>query len=107
MVKGYCVKCRIKQDMSNITETTLKNNRPAFYGNCPVCKTKMFRIGSLADAKKKADDTAAPQRYGKMKRDKSGRFVKSKSKGGGKSTRKPKKKTSARNYRKKLMSKNG
>jgi len=59
MVKGYCVKCRIKQDMSNITETTLKNNRPAFYGNCPVCKTKMFRIGSLADAKKKADDTAA------------------------------------------------
>jgi hypothetical protein len=60
MVKGYCVKCRIKQDMSNITETTLKNNRPAFYGNCPVCKTKMFRIGSLADAKKKADDTAAP-----------------------------------------------
>ena len=53
MVKGYCVKCRIKQEMSNITETTLKNNRPAFYGNCPVCKTKMFRIGSLEDAKKK------------------------------------------------------
>ena len=42
-----------KKDMSNITETTLKNNRPAFYGNCPVCKTKMFRIGSLEGAKKK------------------------------------------------------
>jgi len=53
MVKGYCVKCRIKQEMNNITETTLKNNRPAFYGNCPVCKTKMFRIGDLAAAKKK------------------------------------------------------
>jgi len=65
MVKGYCVKCRIKQEMSNITETTLKNNRPAFYGNCPVCKTKMFRIGSLTDAKKKADDTAYQKEYGK------------------------------------------
>ena len=82
--------------MSNITETTLKNNRPAFYGNCPVCKTKMFRIGSLADAKKKADDTAAKQGYGKMNEEKKKAFVrrmkkgkkdaakgKSKSKGGG------------------------
>jgi len=53
MVSGYCVKCRKKQEMQNITETKLKNDRPAFYGNCPVCKTKMFRIGNLADAKKK------------------------------------------------------
>ena len=53
MVKGYCVKCREKMEMQNITETTLKNNRPAFYGNCGVCKTKMFRIGDLKDAKKK------------------------------------------------------
>ena len=53
MVKGYCVKCRIKQEMKNVTETKLKNDRPAFYGNCPVCKTKMFRIGALKDAKKK------------------------------------------------------
>ena len=53
MVKGNCVKCREKKEMQNITETKLKNNRPAFYGNCGVCKTKMFRIGDLAQAKKK------------------------------------------------------
>ena len=46
MVKGYCVKCREKKEMQNITETKLKNDRPA-------CKTKMFRMGSLENAKKK------------------------------------------------------
>ena len=39
--------------MDKITETELKNGRPAFYGFCPDCKTKMFRIGDLAAAKKK------------------------------------------------------
>jgi Zn finger protein HypA/HybF involved in hydrogenase expression len=53
MVKGYCVKCRVKKDMDKIIETELKNGRPAFYGFCPDCKTKMFRIGDLAAAKKK------------------------------------------------------
>ena len=42
-----------------------------------------------------------------MKRDKRGRFIKSKSKRGGKSATKPKRKTLARNYRKKLLSNNG
>ena len=53
MVQGYCVKCRIKKDMQKIQETTLKNGRPAFFGFCPDCETKMFRIGDLAAAKKK------------------------------------------------------
>ena len=53
MVKGYCVKCREKKDMNNNKETKLKNGSPAFYGNCPLCKTKMFVIGDLAAAKKK------------------------------------------------------
>ena len=60
----------------------------------------MFRIGSLADAKKKADDTAAKQVYGKMNEEEKKAFVrrmkkgkkdaakgKSKSKGGGKSNK--------------------
>ena len=50
---GYCVKCRIKKDMQKIQETTLKNGRPAFFGFCPDCETKMFRIGDLSAAKKK------------------------------------------------------
>ena len=39
MVKGYCVKCRVKKDMDKIEDTELKNGRPAFYGFCPDCKT--------------------------------------------------------------------
>ena len=53
MVTGYCVKCRIKKDMQKIQETILKNGRPAFFGFCPDCETKMFRIGDLSAAKKK------------------------------------------------------
>ena len=55
MVKGYCVKCRVKKDMDKIEETKLKNGRPAFFGFCPDCKTKMFRIGDLEAAKKRTD----------------------------------------------------
>ena len=29
--------------MEKITETKLKNGRPAFYGFCPDCKTKIIR----------------------------------------------------------------
>jgi len=39
--------------MQKIQETILKNGRPAFFGFCPDCETKMFRIGDLAAAKKK------------------------------------------------------
>ena len=66
MVKGYCVKCRVKKDMEKITETELKNGRPAFYGFCPDCKTKMFRIGDLAAAKKKRTDGGWLNGYGKI-----------------------------------------
>jgi RNase P subunit RPR2 len=45
MAGGYCVKCRKKQEMSNPQAVTLKNGKPATSGTCPVCGTKMFRIG--------------------------------------------------------------
>ena len=45
MVKGYCVKCRVKKDMEKIEETKLKNGRPATKGSCPSCSTTLFRIG--------------------------------------------------------------
>ena len=46
----YCVKCRAKRDVENPTEITMKNGKPAMRGQCPVCGTKLFRIGG---AKKK------------------------------------------------------
>ena len=45
MATAYCVKCRKKVEIKNPKQVTLKNNRPAVQGVCPVCGTKVFRIG--------------------------------------------------------------
>ena len=45
-MEAYCVKCKAKQQMKDPTETTMKNGKPATTGTCPVCGTKMFKIGS-------------------------------------------------------------
>lgn len=42
---GYCVKCKTQREMSNAQSITMKNGRKATQGICPVCGTKMFRIG--------------------------------------------------------------
>lgn len=42
---GYCVKCKKKREMKNPTRAMLRNGRRATKGTCPVCGTKMFRIG--------------------------------------------------------------
>jgi NAD-dependent SIR2 family protein deacetylase len=45
MATAYCVKCRQKREMKNPKQITLKNGRPAVQDVCPVCGTKIFRIG--------------------------------------------------------------
>lgn len=42
----YCVKCRQKRDAENVESVTMKNGKPASKGVCPVCGTKMFKIGA-------------------------------------------------------------
>jgi hypothetical protein len=44
MPDGYCVKCKVKQEMVNPESVVFKNGRNAFQGNCPVCGTRMTRI---------------------------------------------------------------
>ena len=44
-MQAYCMKCRAKREMKNPKPITMKNGRPATTGTCPVCGTKMFRIG--------------------------------------------------------------
>ncbi|MDD4873858.1 MAG: DUF5679 domain-containing protein [Dehalococcoidales bacterium] len=39
------MKCRAKKEMKNAKAITMKNGRPATQGVCPVCSTKMFKIG--------------------------------------------------------------
>ncbi len=45
-VDAYCVKCREKREMKDAEEVTMKNGRPATEGTCPVCGTRLFRIGA-------------------------------------------------------------
>ena len=45
MAEAYCVKCKAKREMKDAQHITMKNGKPAAQGTCPVCGTKMFRIG--------------------------------------------------------------
>ena len=44
-MEGYCLKCRQKRQIKDAKSVTLKNGRPATQGICPVCGTKITRIG--------------------------------------------------------------
>ena len=44
-MQAYCMKCRTKREIKNPRSVVLKNKRPATQGICPVCGTKLFRIG--------------------------------------------------------------
>lgn len=46
-MEGYCVKCKAKREMTDTKSITMKNGRPATSGKCPVCGTKVFRIGKV------------------------------------------------------------
>ena len=45
LMQAYCMKCRTKREMKDAKKITMKNGKPATQGVCPVCGTKMFRIG--------------------------------------------------------------
>ncbi len=46
MATGYCMKCKAQRDIKNPKQITMKNGRPATEGACPVCGTKIFKIGA-------------------------------------------------------------
>lgn len=45
-MEAYCVKCKSKREIQGPQSITMKNGRPATQGTCPVCSTKVFRIGA-------------------------------------------------------------
>ena len=45
MTVGYCLKCKEKREISNAQAITMKNGKPATTGTCPVCGTKIYKIG--------------------------------------------------------------
>lgn len=40
-MKGYCVKCKAKQEMKDSKTTTTSNGRQMETGTCPKCGTKI------------------------------------------------------------------
>jgi len=42
---AYCMKCRKKIEIKNPKQITLKGNRAAVQGVCPLCGTKVYRLG--------------------------------------------------------------
>ncbi len=47
-IEAYCVTCKKRQYMSNVTHIRMKNGKPAVRGECQDCGTKMFRIGDYS-----------------------------------------------------------
>lgn len=45
-MQARCMKCKEQREMKDPKQITMKNGRPATEGICPVCGTRMFRIGS-------------------------------------------------------------
>jgi hypothetical protein len=39
------MKCRAKREIKEPKNVTMKNGKKAVQGTCPVCNTKLFRIG--------------------------------------------------------------
>ena len=46
--EAYCVKCKTKREIQDAHVIQMKNGRPATEGKCPVCGTKMFKIGAAS-----------------------------------------------------------
>lgn len=44
-MEAYCLKCRERREMKDPKAITMKNGKPATEGTCPVCSTRMFKIG--------------------------------------------------------------
>jgi hypothetical protein len=49
-MEAYCMKCKEKREAKDVLDVTMKNGKPAQQGVCPVCSTKMFRIGAPKNA---------------------------------------------------------
>lgn len=47
-MQAYCLKCREQREMKNPQAVTMKNGKPATQGVCPVCGTKMYKIGKAS-----------------------------------------------------------
>lgn len=59
MASGYCVKCKAPREILDPHQITMKNGRPATEGRCPVCGTRVFKIGAPGSASAPAGSSPA------------------------------------------------
>jgi hypothetical protein len=45
VAEAYCVKDKMKVEIQNPKQITMKNGKSALQGTCPKCGNKVFRIG--------------------------------------------------------------
>ena len=46
MIITYCLKCQEKREIKDPETVTMKNGRQGVRGICPVCGTKLFKLGT-------------------------------------------------------------
>jgi hypothetical protein len=44
--EAYCVRDKMKVEIQNPVQITMKNGKPAWKGTCPKCGNSVFRIGA-------------------------------------------------------------
>ena len=67
MLEAYCVKCRAKREVLHPQADFNASGAPVTRGECPVCGTKLFRIGKTeAHADMKRPEPKKPERKGKL-----------------------------------------
>jgi len=54
MVEGYCMKEKMKREMVDVTEVTMKTGMLAAKGKCEKCGTGMYKIIGKAKPKGQA-----------------------------------------------------
>ncbi|MEN6393827.1 MAG: DNA topoisomerase, partial [Anaerolineaceae bacterium] len=58
IVEAYCVKCKTKREIQDPQPIFMQSGAPATRGTCPVCGTRLFRMGRT-DAHQGLDSKAA------------------------------------------------
>ncbi|MDQ7026611.1 MAG: type I DNA topoisomerase [Anaerolineae bacterium] len=92
-MQAYCMKCKTKRDIQNPEATYTKAGTPATKGVCPVCGTKMFRMGKT-DAHA---NVPKPEVIAKPKKSTKASKKKKDTKGKGRKTKAKKAKTRRKN----------
>jgi hypothetical protein len=70
MTSGYCMKCKTKKEIKNITFLVTKNKNKAAKGQCKLCNTNMYAILPKDSKSKKTTKLKKSKKTTKSKKSK-------------------------------------